>query len=266
MSNKKKSSNATFVDPSDFVQEVDMANGETGELVNGQHTPENAWRPDTNGDPVGSEQRAEQDPVQLPNHYYDKYGLDGEGKPVFQAFRVKEIMKVFADKKLTPVAFATDDDKTASKLQEKYDLELEMVVAGIKPLLDIDAPTTGYNYLTLATRTWAEFVSIAYEYNESMQRVNPKDELPTWLIEREAKMWALGRKARLIRDAIKSIDNLFGIGDLGIQAMRVQTEVERRQQRMAEWNYNNLADASVKVASELNGATLEHAKQVFANA
>ena len=66
MSNKKKSSNATFVDPSDFVQEVDMANGETGELVNGQHTPENAWRPDTNGDPVGSEQRAEQDPVQLP--------------------------------------------------------------------------------------------------------------------------------------------------------------------------------------------------------
>ena len=70
----------------------------------------------------------------------------------------------------------------------------------------------------------------------------------------------------MIRDAIKSIDNLFGIGDLGVQAMRVQTEVKRRQQRMAEWNYNNLADASVKVASELNGATLEHAKQVFANA
>ena len=31
-------------------------------------------------------------------------------------------------------------------------------------------------------------------------------------------------------------------------------------------NYRNLADSSVKVASDLNGATLEHAKQVFANA
>ena len=75
MSNKKKSSNATFVDPSDFVQEVDMANGETGELVNGQHTPESAWKPDTNGDPVGSEKRAEQDPVQLPNHYYYHFDI-----------------------------------------------------------------------------------------------------------------------------------------------------------------------------------------------
>tara|TARA_R110002020_G_scaffold45642_3_gene130430 strand:- start:3422 stop:4219 length:798 start_codon:yes stop_codon:yes gene_type:complete len=263
---KKKSSDATFVDPSDFVQEVDVANGETGELVNGQHTPENAWLPDTMGDPVGSEKRAEPDPIQLPNHYYDKYGLDGEGKPIFQAFRIKEIMKVFADKRLSPVAFPTEDADTASKLQEKYDLEVELVVSGIKPLLEIDAPTTGYNQLTLATRTWAEFVSIAYEYSESMQRVNPKEELPTWLIEREAKMWALGRKARMIRDAILAIDNLFGIGDLGIQAMRVQTEVERRQQRMAEWNYNKLADSSGKVASDLNGATVEHAKQMFASA
>jgi len=263
---KKKSSNATFVDPSDFVKEIDIANGETGELVNGQHTPENAWLPDTMGDPVGSEKRAEQDPVQLPNHYYDKYDIDGEGKPIFKAFRIKEIMKVFNDKKLTSISFPTDDETVKSKLQIAYDLEVELITTGIKPLLDIDAPTTGYNYLTLATRTWAEFVSIAYEYNEAMQRMNPKDELPTWLIEREVKMWALGRKARLIRDAILSVDQLFGIGDLGIQPMRVQTEVERRQQRMAEWNYRNLADSSVKVASDYNGATLEHAKQVFANA
>ncbi len=263
---KKKSSNATFVDPADFETKVDMANGETGELVNGQHTPENAWLPDTNGDPEGSEKRAEKDAIQLPDHFYAKYGLDDEGKPIFLASRVKAIMEVFSSKKLTPVGFPTDDPKTITKLQEKYDLELEIVVAGIKPLLDIDAPTTGYNYLTLATRTWAEFVSIAYEYNESMQRVNPVDELPTWLIEREAKMWALGRKARMIRDAILAVDNLFGIGDLGIQPMRVQTEVERRQQRMAQWSFDNLADNSNKVASELNTATVEHAKQVFANA
>ena len=79
-------------------------------------------------------------------------------------------------------------------------------------------------------------------------------------------MWSLGRKARLIRDAILEVDALFGIGDLGVQPMRVQTEVERRQQRMAEWNYKNLADSSGKVANDLNGATLEHAKQVFASA
>ena len=106
MSKVKKSSNAVFVDPSDFVKEIDIANGETGELVNGQHTPENAWLPDTMGDPVGSEARAEQDPVQLPDYYYDKYDLNGEGKPVFKAFRIKEMMKVFADKKLTPVELA----------------------------------------------------------------------------------------------------------------------------------------------------------------
>jgi hypothetical protein len=262
----RKSSNAVFVDPSDFVQEVDMANGETGELVNGQHTPEDAWLPDTMGDPIGSERRAEKDPISLPSHYYDKYDIDNEGKPVFKAFRIKEIMKVFNDKKLSPISFPTDDDNARAKLQEKYDLEVELVVTGIKPLLEIDAPTTGYNYLTLATRTWAEFVSIAYEYNEAMQRMNPKDELPTWLIEREIKMWSLGRKARLIRDAILEVDALFGIGDLGVQPMRVQTEVERRQQRMAEWNYKNLADSSGKVANDLNGATLEHAKQVFAAA
>jgi|TARA_R100001530_G_C4310333_1_gene152839 hypothetical protein len=255
---KKKSSNATFVDPVDFEDK--------GELVTPQKTPESAFIPDTNGDPEGSEERARKDSIVLPTYYYDKYDIDNEGKPVFRSSRVKAIMDVFHAKKATPLGFATEDQKIIEKEQQKFDLEVELVVSGIKPLLDIDPQTTGYNYLTLATRTWAEFVSIAYEYNESMNRSNPVEELPTWLIEREAKMWALGRKARLVREAILAVDNLFGIGDLGIQPMRVQTEVERRQQRMAEWNFNNLADNSEKVAKELNSATLSHAKQVFTSA
>ena len=59
---------ATHFDPDDLgPQVVDMANGETGELLPDQKTPESAWKPDTIGDPIGSEIRASQDPVHLPD-------------------------------------------------------------------------------------------------------------------------------------------------------------------------------------------------------
>ena len=107
---------ANHFDPSDLGPEiVDMANGETGELLPDQKTPESAWKPDTNGDPVGSEARATQDPVHLPDFYYRKYSIDGEGKPIAQLSRVDGIMEVFKAKKNTPMVFNQEDDVLRKK-------------------------------------------------------------------------------------------------------------------------------------------------------
>ena len=118
--------------------------------------------------------------------------------------------------------------------------------------------------MQLTTRTWAEFASIAWEYQDDATNANPNEELPTWLIEREEKMFGLGRKARMLSAVTAQVDDKFGLSNLSLSAIRVQTEVERRQQRLAEWNYNNCVDMSVKVASDLNKATVEHTQSVFA--
>ena len=134
------------------------------------------------------------------------------------------------------------------------------------PLLECDPQSTGINFLQLTTRTWAEFASIAYEYKEETSGANPNDALPDWLIEREDKMFSLGRKARMLSAVIDQVGNQFGLQDLALKDFRVMNEIERRQQRLAEWNYKNHADSSVKVATDLNNATHEHTRTVFENA
>ena len=91
-------------------------------------------------------------------------------------------------------------------------------------------------------------------------------EMPTWLIDREDKMFDLGRKARLLSAVVDTIDNAFGLKDVKLNVGRVLTEVERRQQRLAEWNYKNSADASRKVSENLNTETIAHCQNVFASA
>ena len=86
------------------------------------------------------------------------------------------------------------------------------------------------------------------------------------LIQREDKMMQLGRKARMLRDAIQSLDDKFGLKSTSLDRDRVQNDVERRLQRLAEWNFRKHADQSGKVANTLNNASKEHCKAVFANA
>jgi len=263
----KSKAQANLFDPADMgVEVVDMANGETGELLPDQKTPESAWKPDTNGDPVGSEARASQDPVHLPDFYYRKYSIDGEGKPIAQASRVKGIMDVFKSKKNTAMTFNAVDEDARKKEEDYYLQQVQQIADGLMPLLETDPQSTGINFLQLTTRTWAEFASIAYEYKEETDAANPNDELPTWLVEREDKMFGLGRKARMLSAVVGLIGESFGLHDLALKDARVQTEIERRQQRLAEWNFKNHADSSVKVATELNQATQAHTKQVFASA
>ena len=73
------SKGADIFDPADVEIEIDMANGENGELLPTQDTPEEAFIPDTIGDPVGSDNRSEQDDIVLPDYFYKKYQLDNEG-------------------------------------------------------------------------------------------------------------------------------------------------------------------------------------------
>ena len=79
-------------------------------------------------------------------------------------------------------------------------------------------------------------------------------------------MFNLGRKARMLSAVVADVGESFGLSDLSLKTSRVQTEVERRQQRLAEWNYRQHADNSVYVANTLNQATANHTQDMFANA
>ena len=242
----------------------DPADYETGpELVNAIETDESMFTADTSGDPEGSERRATPDAIQLPDYFYKKYSLDADNKPTFNKSRVEGIMKVFEAKKGTPIAFLGEDEDAKAKEQELFDSQVQQVVDGLMPLLEVDPQTTGINFLQLTTRTWAEFASIAYEYKEDAETSNPNDELPTWLLEREDKMFQLGRKARMLSAVVDLVDTRFGLNKTSLDSNRVQNEIERRLQRLAEWNFNNVVDQSLKVAMDLNRQTKEHTQNVF---
>jgi len=263
MSNAK---NDNIFDPTDLGPEVvDIANGETGELVTPQETPESAYIPDTSADPEGSEERARPDAIQLPDYFFKRYAIDNAtGEPTFNPSIIAGAMGVFNSKKDTEVSFKhiTDEDQQA-KEADLYQAQVQAVIDGQLPLLEVDAPTTGINLLQLNTRTWAEFASIAYEYQDSAESANPNEDLPIWLIEREDKMFQLGRKARMIRDAINQIDDKFGLKDITLNNDRVQKEIERRAERLAKWNYDNAVNRANKVATDMNVATREHTKNMF---
>ena len=241
----------------------DPSEMETVEPLPPETTDESAYIPDTLADPEGSEARAEEPAVSLPPWFYKNYALDDDGKPTFNALAVRSIMGVFDAKAESTMGFSGDDPDAEEKY---YDSQVNAIVAGVRELLVVDPQTTGINFLQLTTRTWAEFVSIAYEYQDSISRVDPSKGLPDWIYEREEKMMQFGRKARLLRDAVAIIDADFGLRSTSLDRGRVQSEVERRLQRLAEWNFNKHADTSVQVANTLNSASVTHAENVFANA
>ncbi len=238
----------------------DPADMETVEPLPPEHTDESAHRPDTNGDPEGSEVRATPSAISLPDFFYKRYRLDNDGKPTYNPLTIELIMGVFDGKNETDLVFNSEND------QEYYDEQVTTITDGIMQLLEVDPQSTGINFLGLCTRTWAEFASIAYEYSDSIDGLKADSELPEWLLAREDKMMQLGRKARLLRDAIKRLDNKFGLKSTSLDRKRVQTEVERRLQRLAEWNFSQHADTSGKVASTMNKATVDHCESIFANA
>lgn len=235
----------------------DIFEVEREELLPAVETDDSMFNDDSSGDPEGAERRATPDAIVLPDYFYKKYAIGADGKPTFNAPRVDGIMQVFEAKQATEATFADDGAKQA------YQDDIAQIAKAMKSLCFVDPQTTGINFLQLTTRTWAEFASIAYEYQEECENANPNEELPTWLIEREEKMIQLGRKARLLRDVIAEVDSRFGLNDTKLKASRVRTEVERRLQRLAEWNYNNVVDTSLKSAMDMNAKSREHTRSVF---
>ena len=226
--------NAHHFDPSEM---------ETEELLPPAVTPESAYRPDTNGDPEGSEERAKDVAIVLPDFFYRRYRLDDEGNPTFNSTVVDAIMEVFDAKYGTEQPFKDD------KAEEYFNKQVNQVTTGFSQLLEVDPQTTGINALEFSTRTWVEFASVAYEYKDSISTIAEDKEIPDWLSEREDKMIHLGRKARMLSAFLNKMDDKFGLKDISIARFRIQSEVERRLQRLAEWNYNNHADKSGKVTS-----------------
>ena len=239
----------------------DPADQEIGpELMVPNETPESAYRPDTNGDPEGSEERARVVAIQLPDFFYRRYRLTDDGDPTYNQSTVDGIMDVFDNKVDTDMSFGSDED------EEYFETQIDTVVDGVSQLLEVDPQTTGINFLQLTTRTWAEFVSVAYEYQDSYSTMNKDKPMEPWLIQREEKMLQLGRKARLLSAVCEKMDDKFGLKSTNLERFRVLNEVERRLQRLAEWNFKNHADSSGKIASDMNTATLEHCSSIFDNA
>ena len=126
----KSKAQASLFDPAD--QEIGP------ELVNPLQTDESMYTADTNGDPVGSEERAKQEPRKLPDFYFAKYALDADGAPMFQQSRVDGIMKVFDAKKDTEMQFNNADKDQADKEREYFNTQVKTVATGFMPLLEVN--------------------------------------------------------------------------------------------------------------------------------
>ena len=239
---------------------------ETKEPVVGNDTPESAYVPDTNGDPEGSEARQVKAEISLPDWFYRKFALTNDGKATFNPAVVDGIMGIFDVKFGTPQTFTEFEGGPAQhEMELAWDHSINNIVDGIRELLTVDPQSTGLNVLQLTTRTWSEFCSVCYEYQDSLSNFK-EEELPDWLLEREQKMYDLGRKARMLSSAIQLLDHEFGLKDTQIHANRVRNAVESRLQRLAEWNYNQQADASGKVKRKLNAEANAHMQSIVDNA
>ena len=248
----------------------DPSEQETKELVPEVKSAMSDYTEDTNADPEGAEQRAVKASIHMPDWWHKKFRLTDDGKPTFNPTVVNGVMNVFKEKFGTKPFFADIDlgngkTLTVDQQQVKWDEQVNTIVQGFRVLLGVDPQSTGLNVLQLTTRTWSEFCSVSYEYQESMSAIKD-DEIPDWLLEREQKMLDLGRKARMLTQAIGALDNEFGLKDTVIQEYRVRTAVEQRMQRLAEWNFKQQADASGKVERELNAQTTSHMRDILNNA
>jgi hypothetical protein len=242
----------------------DPADQEIGpELIVGNDTPESAYIADHTTDPEGTEARSVQADIHLPDWYFRKHALTDLGKPTYNKSVADGILKVFDTKFGTPMTFNGDN---AESEETYFDSQVNQVVDGINVLLEVDPQSTGLNFLQLCTRTWSEFASVCYEYQDSMSSQAGNEDIPDWLIEREEKMVGLGRKARILSSALTAIDHAFGLKNTAIDRFRVQNAIKDRLQRLAEWNFNQHADSSGKVKKTLNVETNAHMKSIVDNA
>lgn len=246
-------------------EHFDPSEQETKELLPKTESDMSDYTEDTIADSEGAEQRSVKASISLPDFFHVNYRLDDTGNPTFKDDVVAKIMAIFDQKVDTQPTFAEKEGHAPVDEQvAQFEKSIDNIVVGIQELTIVDPQSTGLSFLQLCTRTWAEFASISYDYQTAMAKAG--DEIPDWLLEREQKMFDLGRKARMMSMALKALDHSFGLKEVSIQRNRVQSAVEQRLQRLAEWNFKQYADTSGKTAQKLNGATKEHMQTMFDNA
>jgi hypothetical protein len=245
MTNKSKKS----FKPGTTVDHFDPTELETTELVYKNKTEHSDYTPDTMADPEGSEARlsintGKQFPERVHRDYLVRDGLVQVSSGTIQA-----CMAIFDTKAETDMTL-TDDQLV------KYKKEVEAIVEGKKPLLFVDAPTSGYNMLSEMTRTWAEFACAIYDYTSWSRQLNPELDQPESFIALETKMHELGRKARLLRDSSSELWIFFNInGKFSLDRGRVERALQGRFERLA--NYYNKKFTETTIAKDMKVATAD---------
>lgn len=235
--------------PKDHFDPTDL---ETEELLPSVKTTADDYTPDTSADPEGSEARSNPG-KQFPERVHRDY-LVKDGIVNVSTATVEACMSIFDNKKDTDVGF---EGKSLTEYQEA----IEAVIAGKKPLLDVDAPTSGYNMLSEMTRTWAEFICSIYDYTSWARQLNPDLDQPQSFIDLETKMHNLGKKARMLRDASSELWIFFNInGNFSLDRIRVERAVFGRFERLADY-YNNRYTEST-VGRDMKKASAEFTEQI----
>jgi len=241
--------------------QFDPSELETEELLTPETTDQDAFSDDTIADPEGAEAREPENRGTLyPTYLYRDYkvgvvnGVDGALVPNKSA--IDAVMAIFEEKAETPVVEAKE---------KQFAKDLKAVVAGRKPLLAVDAPSSGIQCLREMTNAWSEFASLVYDYVNSSQSHSKETQMPDWLLQREAKMVDMGYKARLLREANSELFSDYGLpGKFELNRTRVRQSIESRFERLAAWHTSQHRESTA--GDKMQKASSEFAQSIADNA
>ena len=237
--------------------QFDPSELETEELLPPETTDQDAFSDDTIADPEGAEAREPQNRGTLyPTYLYRDYKVGDNDALVPNQSAIDAVMAIFEEKAESPVAEAKE---------KQFAKDLKTVVAGRKPLLAVDAPSSGIQCLREMTNAWSEFASLVYDYVNSSQSISKEDQKPDWLLQREAKMVDMGYKARLLRDANSELFSDYNLpGKFELNRTRVRQSIESRFERLAAWHTSQHRESTA--GDKMQKASSEFAQSIADNA
>ena len=237
--------------------QFDPSELETEELLTPETTDKDAFNDDTLADPEGAEAREPQNRGTLyPTYLYRDYKVGENDALVPNQSAIDAVMAIFEEKAETPVAEGKE---------KQFAKDLKAVVAGRKPLLAVDAPSSGIQCLREMTNAWSEFSSLVYDYVNSSQSISKEDQMPDWLLQREAKMVDMGYKARLLREANSELFSDYNLpGKFELNRTRVRQSIESRFERLAAWHTSQHRESTA--GDKMQKASSEFAQSIADNA
>jgi len=237
--------------------QFDPSELETEELLTPETTDKDAFNDDTLADPEGAEAREPENRGTLyPTYLYRDYKVGEDDALVPNQSAIDAVMAIFEEKAETPVVEAKE---------KQFAKDLKAVVAGRKPLLAVDAPSSGIQCLREMTNAWSEFASLVYDYVNSSQSHSKEEQIPDWLLQREAKMVDMGYKARLLRDANSELFSEYGLpGKFELNRNRIKESIQSRFERLAAWHTNKHRESTA--GADMQRASSEFAQSIADNA